>query len=239
MDTVKFEKKGVRVVAHRGLSGIERENTNAAFIAAANRSYYGIETDIHRTADGRFIVCHDPDLLRVAGEKLPIEEVSLALAESVTLFDKDGCRDRADLRPSCLENYIKICKRYDKHAVLELKSNFTDGEIAKIIEIIRGYDYLDRVTFIAFGYENLKKVRAILPEQSVQFLFRELTDEIFERLVADRIDVDIYHKGLTPEVMAKLHGAGLTVNCYTVDEAARAEALVAMGVDMITSNILE
>lgn len=239
MNTVKFEKKGVKVVAHRGLSGIECENTNAAFIAAGNRSYYGIETDIHRTADGRFIVCHDHDLLRVAGEKLPVEEVSLALAESVTLFDKDGCRDRADLRPSCLENYIKLCKRYEKHAVLELKSSFTDEEIAKIVRIIRSYEYLDHVTFIAFGYENLKKIRAILPDQSVQFLFHELTDEIFERLVADKIDVDIYHKGLTPEVMARLHGAGLTVNCYTVDDAARAEELVAMGVDMITSNILE
>ena len=50
MTTVKFEKGQVQVIAHRGLSGIERENTNAAFVAAGNRSYYGIETDIHRTA---------------------------------------------------------------------------------------------------------------------------------------------------------------------------------------------
>ena len=44
MNTIKLNKGNVRVVAHRGLSGIERENTNAAFVAAANRSYYGIET---------------------------------------------------------------------------------------------------------------------------------------------------------------------------------------------------
>ena len=34
MNTIKFDKKNVRVVAHRGLSGIEVENTNSAFVAA-------------------------------------------------------------------------------------------------------------------------------------------------------------------------------------------------------------
>ena len=66
MDTIKINKNSTLLVAHRGLSGIETENTNAAFVAAGNRSYYGIETDIHRTTDGRFVVCHDDNLLRVA-----------------------------------------------------------------------------------------------------------------------------------------------------------------------------
>ena len=55
MNTIKFNKKNTQIVAHRGLSGIEVENTNSAFVAAGNRSYYGIETDIHRTKDGRFV----------------------------------------------------------------------------------------------------------------------------------------------------------------------------------------
>ena len=104
MNTKRFEKGNVRVIAHRGLSGIERENTNAAFVAAGNRSYYGIETDIHRTADGNFVVCHDNDLLRVAGEKIPVEEVSLSVLQNVILLDKDGTKNRADLRPGTLEN---------------------------------------------------------------------------------------------------------------------------------------
>ena len=58
MNTVKFDSKKSLVVAHRGLSGIEVENTNAAFVAAGNRSYFGIETDIYRTSDGHFIVVH-------------------------------------------------------------------------------------------------------------------------------------------------------------------------------------
>ena len=34
MDTIKVNRKDVKMIAHRGLSGLERENTNAAFVAA-------------------------------------------------------------------------------------------------------------------------------------------------------------------------------------------------------------
>ncbi|MBQ7408827.1 MAG: hypothetical protein IJW13_06135 [Clostridia bacterium] len=239
MNTVKFEKGKVRVVAHRGLSGIEKENTNTAFVAAGNRSYYGIETDVHRTADGKFVICHDSELTRVSGEKILVEQVSLDLLESIRLFDTDNTKDRADIRPTSLENYIKICKRYEKHCVLELKSDFTDDETARFIDIIKSYDYLENVTFISFIYENLQKVRAILPNQSVQFLFCNLTDEIIERVIADRFDVDAHYGCLTEENIKRFHEAGLAVNCWTVDDKEKAEQLVKLGVDFITSNILE
>lgn len=239
MNTVKFEKGSTLVVAHRGLSGIEKENTNSAFVAAGNRSYYGIETDIHRTADGHFVVMHDDNLKRVAGEGISVNDVSLKTLQSVVFFDVDNTKDRIDLRPATLENYISICKKYEKHSVLELKDDFTDEEIAKILDIIKGYDYLDNVTFISFIYENLTKIRKIIPTQSAQFLFVEMKEEIINEIIADRLDADVYFKNLTEDVVKKLHAAGLKVNCWTVNEKEDAERLVKMGVDYITTNILE
>ena len=49
MNTIKMSTPKPLMIAHRGLSGLEKENTNAAFIAAGNRSYYGIETDVRKT----------------------------------------------------------------------------------------------------------------------------------------------------------------------------------------------
>lgn len=239
MNTVKFEKGNALVVAHRGLSGIERENTNAAFVAAGNRSYYGIETDIHRTLDGKFVVNHDNNLSRVAGENIPVEEVSLSTLQNVILFDKDGTKERSDLRPCSLENYINICKKYEKHCVLELKSSFTDEETERFISIIRELGYLENVTFISFYYDNLVQVRKILPEQPVQYLFSEVTDAIIEKVTKDGFDVDVNHNALAADVVKRFHDAGIKVNCWTVDNPERAEALAAMGVDFITSNILE
>ena len=205
MDTIKFNKKHVLVVAHRGISGIETENTAAAFIAAGNRSYYGVETDIYRTIDGQFVCNHDGNLLRIAGENIAVEGASLSTLQSITLYDKDGTKSRADLRPASLENYISICKKYGKHCVLELKSEFTDEETERFIGIIKKLDYLDSVTFISFSYENLVKVRKVLPGHSAQFLFSKVTDEIVENVIKDRFDIDVHYKAVTDELVAKIN----------------------------------
>ena len=239
MNTIKFKNKHTRVIAHRGLSGIETENTNAAFVAAGNRSYYGIETDIHRTADGRFVVNHDDNLKRVSGEDIDVETSTLSALQNVVLYDKDASKDRADLRPCTLENYISICKKYDKHCVLELKSDFTDEEITRLLDVIKSYEYLEHTTFISFHYENLEKVRRFLPQQSTQFLFSEFSEGLIEKLVADKMDVDVYYKALNKETIDVLHEAGLKVNCWTVDKKEVAEQLTEWGIDFITSNILE
>jgi glycerophosphoryl diester phosphodiesterase len=68
MDTIKINKGNAQIVAHRGLSGLERENTASAFVAAGNRSYFGIETDVRVTADGNFILLHDDDAVRCGGD---------------------------------------------------------------------------------------------------------------------------------------------------------------------------
>ena len=59
MNTCKLETLKPRMIAHRGVSGLERENTCAAFVAAGNRGYFGIETDVHLTADGQYVIIHD------------------------------------------------------------------------------------------------------------------------------------------------------------------------------------
>ena len=238
-NTIKFDNKSTRVVAHRGLSGLERENTAAAFVAAGNRSYFGIETDIHRTSDGKFAAIHDSTLNRVAGRPVTVESTPLDLVQEVVLYDMDGTWDRHDLCVPTLENYISICKKYGKHCVLELKNDFSDEEIAAIISIIEKQEYLSEVTFIAFGFENLVRVRAQRPDQSCQFLTGSCSDETIEMLKEHKIDLDVYHEALTEERVKTIHDAGIVINCYTVDNPDRAAELAAWGVDQITSNILE
>lgn len=239
MSTVKINKKNCKMIAHRGLSGLETENTASAFVAAGNRSYYGIETDIHKTADGKFAVIHDFDLNRVGGENINVEESSISDIQKVILFDKNGLKSRCDLRVPILENYIDICKKYQKQGILELKSDFNEEEIASIIAIIKERDYLDNITFISFVYSNLEKIRKALPNQSAQFLFEKITDEITEKLIKDKIDVDVHYGALSKESVELFHSNGLLVNCWTVDSKEKAEELVDMGVDFITTNILE
>ncbi len=237
-NTIKIESGNTLIVAHRGVSGIECENTNAAFVAAANRSYFGIETDVHVTKDGKFVLIHDDNTERVSGVNLPVEESTWEELRALRLHEKDGT-EREDLVIPLLTDYIKICKKYGKIAVLELKNRFTYEQIAQMVEEIRGEEYLDGVIFISFSLQNLLDLRDIVPGQAAQYLTSKMTEEVFERLVTHKLDLDAKHPELNAEWIERLHAAGITVNCWTVDNPERAAELVAMGIDQITTNILE
>ena len=186
MDVIRIDSKNTKMVAHRGLSGLERENTCPAFVAAGNRSYYGVETDVHVTKDGQFVIIHDETTERVSGgvHNFNVEECAYAELKDLTLPDMDGSWNRADIRIPLLVDYIKICQKYEKVCVLELKNEFIPEDITRIVEAIRETGYLDKVTFISFAWNNCTGVRALLPDNDVQFLTsEEVTDELIDELV--------------------------------------------------------
>lgn len=239
-DTVKLicDNKPL-MVAHRGLSGIEKENTHGAFIAAGNRSYYGIETDVHRTLDGKFVCIHDSNTARVGIDSLVVEECTYDTVRSIKLCGKDGKKDRADICIPSLAEYIAICRRYDKVAVCELKNHFTKDEIIEICAIIAEEGWLHKTVFISFMIQNLVYLREYLPKQPAQFLFSGDTKDIPDILNEHDLDLDIYFGNLTPELCERVHADGHKINVWTVDGLDDAKALTEMGVDFITSNIIE
>lgn len=237
-DSIRIPDKGhTRFIAHRGLSGLECENTAAAFLAAANRSYYGIETDIWRTADGKFLCNHDGRTGRICDVDLVIENSDFDTLRALRLRDTDGLSDRAELVLATPSEYRKICERYRKHCVPELKSNFTSDEIRQIVGFFDGW--LENTTFIAFSMANLDLVREIRPEQSCQYLTSIWSDSLPEMLAERGMGLDIAWTQLTKERIRACHDRGVEVNCWTVDDPEKAEELISWGVDYITSNILE
>lgn len=242
MDTIKINKKQVSMIAHRGLCGIERENTNAAFIAAANRSYFGIETDIHRTLDGQYVIIHDETTERVSNKlvNINVEECTYHEIQKIVLPDLDGSTHRQDLRIPLLRDYIKICKKYEKTCVLEFKNKFEPEYIKEVIQLFKGEDYLEHAIFISFVLENCISVRQLLPTHPVQWLIREpVTEKIKENLYKYHFALDVIYNVLTKELIDELHAHQIDVNCWTCNDKADAEKLIEMGVDFITTNILE
>ncbi len=239
MNTIKLNHGNTLMVAHRGVSGIEKENTNAAFVAAGNRSYFGIETDVHRTLDGKFVCIHDDHTKRVAIDDLHVEESTFDTLRNLQLCDRNNEKGRTDLRIPTLAEYVQICKKYEKVGVLELKNTFCKEDVIKIIDIIKGEEYLDGIIFISFSFENMLILRELLPEHPCQFLTSEYTDDLEDKLVANHLDLDVYYKVLTKERMDSLHSKGIKVNAWTVDDLENGEKLVEWGIEYITSNILE
>jgi len=114
-----------RIVSHRGEHDNRgcRENTLAAFEAAADAGVWGIEFDVRWTADLQPVVIHDPTTARVFGQDIEIADVEFeelrrrlpeipALAEVVAAFGgrqhlmvelKPDRLGRAERKGECLE----------------------------------------------------------------------------------------------------------------------------------------
>ena len=81
-----FQKN--KYFAHRGLhdNALIPENSLAAFALAAEKGY-GIELDVHITSDGKLVVFHDDDTLRMCGEKLTPEKVTFDRLRELSLLN--------------------------------------------------------------------------------------------------------------------------------------------------------
>ena len=241
MDTLHLTGPKPRMIAHRGLSGIEMENTCSAFVAAGNRSYFGIETDVHVTGDGQYIIIHDDTTKRVAGDNLTVEETTYETLRSLRLKDKDGERGRKDLGLPSLREYIDLCKKYEKTAVLELKNPMEPKHIDRIISAILERGWLEHTIFISFSLSNMIHVRRQLPQQKAQYLIEGNPnwDEIIKALEEYRLDLDVDHHLVTEELVQKLHSLKKEINVWTVNDLNDAKRLASWGVDYITTNIIE
>ena len=156
------------------------------------------------------------------------------------LVDIDGKRGRIDLTIPTLMEYIEICKKYGKHCVLELKNEFKASDVYKIVSMIEKAGYLDHVIFISFALKNLISLRRRYPTQPAQYLIKEWDDKIAG--YPGKVTTWALISTTSPPprtTCGKVHALGQEYNVWTVNEAVDGDAMVAMGVDYITTNILE
>jgi hypothetical protein len=89
-DFVKKHFRG-RYYAHRGLHNIAEgvpENSLRAFALAAEKGY-GVELDVHLSADGQVVVFHDDDLSRACGVERKISDCTYGEMQKLKLFGTD------------------------------------------------------------------------------------------------------------------------------------------------------
>lgn len=240
LNTIKIEnKKDTRFIAHRGLSGLELENTISAFVAAGNRSYMGIETDVHVTRDGKFVVFHDDTTGRLCDEDLKLGDTDYSVLKNLTLKPQKNRTIGSDFIIPDLKDYLSICASYDKIAVLELKERMSPEHIAAIYAEVEKYYDPQKMIFISFSLDNLKDLRAQQPSANIQYLVQTFNDDILNTLKEFKFDLDIGYWICSKEVIDICHQNGIKVNCWTVDNPGDAERLIDYGVDYITTNILE
>lgn len=229
-----------KFIAHRGYSKLERENTLPAFkLASVNPEFYGIETDVHKTLDGVYVLLHDAVVTRVTLEHdtTNVEQETYENVKKIRLAEMNGEFNNPELYPPIMEDYFKICKESGKVAVFELKQDFEEDDLCEMVKRINDLGMLNQTVFISFILSALLRLRKLYPEVTIQWLLaKPIEKEMIDIMVENKFGVDIVHTALNQEVIDECHNNGITVNAWTVDSVERAKELVGFGIDMITSN---
>ena len=207
------------VWAHRGASAVERENTVAAFAAAAALGADGVELDVRRPADGAPAVNHDA----VLPDGRLISAVTAAeLPDHVPLLDAalDACGDLV--------------------VNIEIKE---PPELAEVVVAeVRNRGIADRVVVSCFDLSTIDRVHSIdggIPTGYLAFFAPDpdragrLVDTCRRR---GHIALHPHFLAVDERLLAIAHGAGIAINTWTVDDATQVIGLAAMGVDAIVTN---
>lgn len=239
MNTVKIDKYFRGMIAHRGLSGIETENTINAFIAAGNRSYFGIECDIRASKDNKLIVTHDDTLLRLGLLNLYIPSFKYEELRKFTLVDrKTGNLSDNSIIP-LLSDYLSICKTYQKQAIIECKDHLTNEHLDKVLAEIDEYYSRESVAIISFHPQYLSYFKKKDPSLTLFYLVSQINEDVIDFCEKNQIHLDADYKEVDETLIKRFHLMNLKVCVYTVDDKEVAEKLIKLGVDYITTNILE
>lgn len=218
------------VIAHRGASGYEPENTLRSFKRAIELKAPAIELDVYRLPSGELVVIHDDTLDRTTNATGAV--CSHSYDELVHIDAGKGER---------IPQLYEVFDLVDKQAIIniELKGAGTAYPVAQLIyEYVRNKQWsYNNFIISSFDHEMVMEFNRLCPEVPVGFLFFEDSTHISQALAQTSINYIIVSEDMvSQELVQSTHRAHKKLFVYTIDNKKRALELKALGVDGIYSD---
>jgi glycerophosphoryl diester phosphodiesterase len=152
------------IIAHRGASASEPENTLKAFQTAYKLGADGIELDIHLTKDGKIVVCHDNNIKRITGKPLKIAHSSLAQLRKLDF----GKGEKIPTLDEVFDGFLK------KFSIINVEVKSTGlsnhGVEEKLAKCLKKFKAHDKVLVSSFNPFNLLRVKNLVPNLRLGYL---------------------------------------------------------------------
>jgi glycerophosphoryl diester phosphodiesterase len=219
-----LSRKPFAVVAHRGASGYEPENTLRAFKRALDMKADMIEADVRLSKDGIPVVIHDESLDRTVGVHGLVKDYT---ADELRRFDA-GLGEKIPLLSETLE-FVKdrIC------FILEVKE--IEASIPSL-RMVEEMDVVEQILFASFHPEALRIISNSNREAYLCLIYSKPGRYMFEAKDLSCIAVAPHYRLLSERIVEIAHSLGLKVNTWTIDDIETASRIVEMGIDAITTN---
>lgn len=237
-------------IAHRGAGRLAPENTLAAFQVGLDHGFQMIEFDVQITADQIPVLMHDASLERTTNGQGP---VWAATAEQISQLDAGRWHSAvfAGISVPTLAQVAQWMQSRGVLANLEIKpakglETQTGDRVASVAaQLWSGMTPPLLSSFSVAALEAAKTAAPGLPRALLADVSRwAATQAPFEAILRTALGLSavaivIQHAGLDADRIASAHAAGLRVLTYTLNDAARAQALLSMGLDGVITDAVD
>lgn len=229
-----------RIVAHRGGRFEADENTLPAFATALETGITGYELDIHRTADGRYVIMHDSSISRTVNAEGILEQMKLSNIRALVT--------RQGNRVPTLDEVLELFGRHNGLYV-EFEMKTTDEKLySEDLLAVYAEDVYSAVTkacpagstyiLSSFDTRVLRYLREHHPDANLMLITAKGNTEE-TRAIASAIGVRriaCYRTRTTQEQMRKAHEEGFVINLWPNSDGTDAALSYALGADFICTD---
>lgn len=225
----------MRIFAHRGYRAKWPENTMLAFRKALEAGCAAMELDVQLSRDGEVVIIHDETLDRTTSGAGPMKDLTLA--------ELRGLDAGQDETIPTLEEYLAWAADNHVYTNIELKNSVESypGLEEKVLALIDRFGLRKGILFSSFNHESVLRCRALAPDIDCGFLMgtvaEEQLDAVKEKM--QRYGVKYLHPGLrnvSEDFLAAAKARGIPLNVWTVNDPARAKALLEYGAGVFTDD---
>ncbi|MGA5260452.1 glycerophosphodiester phosphodiesterase [Streptomyces griseoincarnatus] len=213
-------------IGHRGVMGVEPENTLRSFVAAQEAGLDVIELDLHLSKDGALVVMHDARVDRTT-------DGTGAIAEKT--FDELRALDagRGELIPLFTEVLDTVRT--------PLQAEIKDVRAARALaEVMNDRGLADRVEVASFHDEAIAEIRRLVPGVRTALVAGRYGTDVVDRAVAagaSRLCLNI--RRITLEVVEHARKANLSVFGWVVNTQDQLRLVRALELDGATTDYPE
>ncbi|HET6797223.1 MAG TPA: glycerophosphodiester phosphodiesterase [Gemmatimonadales bacterium] len=210
------------IIAHRGASGYEYENSRAAFRRAVILDADGIELDTHATSDGGIVVHHDPDVPGFG-----------AIAEMTTAQARQARIRNGESLPF-LSEVLELAG--DRDVYVEAKGLPAAHDAAFLSVLERG-PCPERYAVHSFDHRIVHRLGLACPGlRRGVLLSAYLQDPLAVMRGVGASMLWQEWQQIDEELVDVVHQAGGTVIAWTVNELGDLDRMVRLGVDGLCGN---
>lgn len=229
------QKHPIEVIAHRAGGNLGAENTLQGIAEAAKQDVSWTEIDVQRTKDGFYILNHDADFKRVAGDPRTSSEMTLKEIKGLKVNNEFDPSQPAQPVPT-IEEVLDVA-RGKIGLFIELKGKTADKKMVDdMVALIKAEKMEKEAVLLSLDYEIIEYIEATYPEIQSGYLYYFALGQI-EDLKGDYLIME--EREAKPEKVALLKAKGKKVVVWTVNTDESIRIFVNSDVDgIITDDVL-